>query len=125
MRREHAPPRRIGGLGRAPAAAMAVHVLAALALMPVAGHPYDLAALTGTSGAWLRWGIPLFYHWKFGFDLSILAVGAQSLSLFSSISACLVLRDSVAWKLPLVLADLLVGAILFDLGRQLRASGPL
>ena len=57
-----------------------VHVLAAFALMPVAGHPYDLAALTGTSGAWLRWGVPLFYHWKFGFDLSMLAIGSQSLT---------------------------------------------
>jgi hypothetical protein len=104
---------------------MVVHILAAVALMPVAGHPYDLASLSGTSGAWLRWGIPLFYHWKFGFDLSILAVGAQSLSfvlehLGMSGAAAL----AVAWKLPLVLADLLVGAILVDLGRQLRSQRP-
>ena len=104
---------------------MVVHILAAFALMPVAGHPYDLAALSGTSGAWLRWGIPLFYHWKFGFDLSILAVGSQSLSfvlehLGMSGAAAL----AVAWKLPLVLADLLVGAILVDLGRQLRCQRP-
>ena len=104
---------------------MVVHVLLAFALMPVAGHPYDLASLTGTSGAWLRWGIPLFYHWKFGFDLSALAVGSQGL--------CFVLQHlgmsgaaalAVAWKLPLVLADLLVGAILVDLGRQLRSQRP-
>jgi Glycosyltransferase family 87 len=120
-----APPRHAGGLGRAPAVAMVVHILAAFALMPVAGHPYDLAALSGTSGAWLRWGIPLFYHWKFGFDLSILAVGSQSLSfvlehLGMSGAAAL----AVAWKLPLVLADLLVGAILVDLGRKLRCQRP-
>jgi hypothetical protein len=117
--------RRAGGLGRAPAIAMVIHILAAIALMPVAGHPYDLASLTGTSGAWLRWGIPLFYHWKFGFDLSILAVGSQSLSfvlehLGMSGAAAL----AMAWKLPLVLADLLVGAILVDLGRQLRCQRP-
>jgi hypothetical protein len=120
-----APPRRAGGLGRAPAIAMVFHILAAFALMPVAGHPYDLASLSGTSGAWLRWGIPLFYHWKFGFDLSILAVGSQGLSfvlehLGMSGAAAL----AVAWKLPLVLADLLVGAILVDLGRQLRCQRP-
>ena len=104
---------------------MVVHVLAAIALMPVAGHPYDLASLTGTSGAWLRWGVPLFYHWKFGTDLSVLAIGSQSLSyvlehLGMSGAAAL----TVAWKLPLVLADLLVGAILVDLGRQLRCQRP-
>jgi Glycosyltransferase family 87 len=120
-----ASPRHAGGLGRAPAVAMVVHIWAAFALMPVAGHPYDLAALSGTSGAWLRWGIPLFYHWKFGFDLSILAVGSQSLSfvlehLGMSGAAAL----AVAWKLPLVLADLLVGTILVDLGRQLRCQRP-
>ncbi len=125
LRREQAPPRRRGGLGRAPAVAMVVHILAAFALMPVAGHPYDLAALTGASGAWLRWGIPLFYHWKFGSDLSMLAIGSQSLSyvlehLGMSGAAAL----AVAWKLPLVLADLLVGAILVDLGRQLRCQRP-
>jgi hypothetical protein len=105
--------------------AMVVHALAALALMPVAGQPYDLAVLTGTSGAWLRWGVPLFDQWKFGFDLSVLAVGSQTLSfalehLGLSGGAAL----AVAWKLPLVLADLLVGAVLVDLGRQLRSQRP-
>jgi hypothetical protein len=104
---------------------MVVHVLAAFALMPVAGHPYDLAVLTGVSGAWLRWGVPLFDQWKFGFDLSVLGVGSQSLSyvlghLGMSGAAAL----AVAWKLPLVLADLLVGAVLVDLGRQLRCQRP-
>jgi hypothetical protein len=125
LRPGQAPARRGGGLGRAPAVAMIIHVLAAFALMPVAGHPYDLASLTGTSGAWLRWGVPLFYHWKFGFDLSALSVGSQSLSfvlehLGMSGAAALTL----AWKLPLVLADLLIGVILVDLGRQLRCRRP-
>jgi hypothetical protein len=104
---------------------MVVHILAAFALMPVAGQPYDLASLTGTSGAWLRWGVPLFYKWKFGFDLSMLGVGSQSLSYVLEhlgISGAAAL--AVAWKLPLVLADLLVGAILVDLGRQLRCKRP-
>ena len=98
---------------------MAFHILAALALMPVSGHPYDLASLTSSSGAWLRWGVPLFYQWKFGFDLTILGIGSQSLSfvlqhLGMSGAAAL----ATAWKLPLVLADLLVGVILVDLGRR-------
>jgi Glycosyltransferase family 87 len=123
--RDQAPGRGRGRRGRAVAVAMVFHVLAACALMPVAGHPYDLAALTGTSGAWLRWGVPLFYHWKFGFDLTVLSVGAQSLSfvlqhLGMSGAAAL----AVAWKLPLVLSDLLVGVILVDLSRQLHCRRP-
>lgn len=126
----HRSPRRRsrlrpGWLGRGPAVALVIHVVAAFALMPVSGHPYDLAALTGTSGAWLRWGVPLFYHWKFGADLSVLAVGAQSLAyvlghLGMSGAAAL----TAAWKLPLVLADLLVGVILVDLGKQLGCRRP-
>ena len=125
LRPRQANSRPAGGIGRAPAVAMVIHLLAAVALMPVAGHPYDLAALTGASGAWLRWGVPLFYQWKFGFDLSVLSVGSQGLSfvlehLGMSGAAAL----AVAWKLPLVLADLLVGMILIDLGRQLRCRRP-
>jgi Glycosyltransferase family 87 len=123
--RDRAARRARGRLGRAPVVAGVFHILAAFALMPVAGHPYDLAALTSTSGAWLRWGIPIFYHWKFGFDLSVLSVGSQSLSfvlehLGMSGAAAL----AVAWKVPLVLADLLVGVILVDLGRRLRCQRP-
>ncbi len=124
-RRDQALSQRKRWLGRAPAVAMAFHILAALALMPVSGHPYDLASLTSSSGAWLRWGVPLFYQWKFGFDLTILGIGSQSLSfvlqhLGMSGAAAL----ATAWKLPLVLADLLVGVILVDLGRQLRSQRP-
>ena len=104
---------------------MVVHVLAAFALMPVSGHPYDLVSLTSPSGAWLRWGVPLFYRWKFGSDLSMLAVGSQSLSyVLQHLGMSGVAALTVAWKLPLVLADLLVGAILVDLGRQLRCQRP-
>jgi hypothetical protein len=128
---EHVPRHRRGAhrrgakLGPGPAVAMVIHVIAAFTLMPVAGHPYDLAALTSASGAWLRWGVPLFYHWKFGFDLSVLGIGSQSLSyvlehLGMSGAAAL----AAAWKLPLVLADLLVGAILVDLGWRLRCPRP-
>ena len=104
---------------------MVAHVLAAMALMPVAGQPYDLAVLTGVSGAWLRWGVPLFDQWKFGFDLSVLAVGSQSLSyVLQHVGLSGAAALAVAWKLPLVLADLLVGVVLVDLGRQLRCQRP-
>src|SRR6266699_3020843 len=125
MRRGQARLRRGGWLGRAPAVAMLVHILAASALLPVAGHPYDLTSLTSASGAWLRWGVPLFYRWKFGSDLSMLAIGSQSLSfVLGHLGMSGAAAQAVAWKLPLVLADLLVGAILVDLGRQLRCQRP-
>ena len=117
--------RRVRWLGRGPAIALVVHAVAALALMPVAGHPYDLAALTGTSGAWLRWGVPLFYNWKFGADLSVFAMGAQSFSfVLEHLGLSGAAALAAAWKLPLVLADLLVGVILVDLGKQLRCPRP-
>ena len=104
---------------------MVIHVVAAFTLMPVAGHPYDLAALTSASGAWLRWGVPLFFHWKFGFDLSILAIGSQSLSyVLQHLGMSGAAGLAAAWKLPLVLADLLIGAVLVDLGRRLRCQRP-
>jgi hypothetical protein len=93
--------------------------------MPVAGHPYDLASLTGTSGAWLRWGVPLFYHWKFGSDLSLLAVGSQSFAyVLEHLGMSGAAAVATAWKVPLVLADLLIGVILVDLGKQLRSPRP-
>jgi hypothetical protein len=124
-RHRHGAHRRDGWLGRGPAVAMVLHVVAALTLMPVAGHPYDLASLTGTSGAWLRWGVPLFYNWKFGADLTALAVGSQSLAfVFEHLGMSGAAAIAAAWKLPLVVADLLVGVILLDLGKQLRRPRP-
>jgi hypothetical protein len=104
---------------------MVFHVVAALALLPVSGHPYDLVSLTSASGAWLRWGVPLFYRWKFGFDLSILAVGSQSLAFVAAhLGMSGAAAQALAWKLPLVLADLVVAAVLADLGRQLQCRRP-
>jgi hypothetical protein len=106
-------------------AAMVFHAACALTLMPTAGQPYDLASLTGASEAWLRWGFPLLYQWKFGLDLSLLGVGAQGLRFvleqFGMSGAAAL---ATAWKLPLVLSDLLVGATLYDLGRVLHVRRP-
>lgn len=106
-------------------AAIIFHVACAATLMPTAGQPYDLASLTGASEAWLRWGFPLLYNWKFGLDLSLLGVGAQGLRFLleqfgMSGSAAL----ATAWKVPLVLSDLLVGLTLLDLGRILQVRRP-
>jgi glycosyltransferase involved in cell wall biosynthesis len=106
-------------------AAMIVHVIAALALMPVSGQPYDLAALTGASEAWLRWGFPLLYNWKFGFDLTVMGLGAQALRFaFEQVGMSGAAALATAWKLPLVTADLLIGITLLDLGRRLEVRRP-
>jgi hypothetical protein len=106
-------------------AAMIFHIACAVPLMPTAGQPYDLASLTGASDAWLRWGFPLLYFWKFGLDLSLLGVGAQGLRFvleqFGMSGAAAL---ATAWKVPLVLSDLLVGATLLDLGHLLKVRRP-
>ncbi|HEY6537860.1 MAG TPA: glycosyltransferase 87 family protein, partial [Candidatus Dormibacteraeota bacterium] len=105
--------------------AMAVHVVAAMALMPVSGQPYDLAALTGASEAWLRWGFPLLYNWKFGFDLSAIALGAQGLRfVLEQLGMGGAAALATAWKLPLVAANLMVAVTLLDLGRLLKVRRP-
>lgn len=105
--------------------AMAFHVACAFTLMPTAGQPYDLAALTGASEAWLKWGFPLLYNWKFGFDLSLLGVGAQGLRfLLEQFGMSGAAALATAWKVPLVLSDLLVGGALLDLGFLLRLRRP-
>ena len=106
-------------------AAMIVHVIAALALMPVSGQPYDLAALTGASEAWLRWGFPLLYNWKFGLDLTVIGLGAQALRFaLEQVGMSGAAALATAWKLPLVTADLLTGITLLDLGRRLEVRRP-
>lgn len=106
-------------------AAMVFHVACALTLMPTAGQPYDIAALTGASDAWLRWGFPLLYNWKFGLDLSAMGVGAQGLRfLLEQLGMSGAAALAAAWKVPLVLSDLLVGACLLDLGFLLKVRRP-
>ncbi len=97
----------------------------ALALLPVAGHPYDIAALTAASEAWLRWGTPLFHQWKFGLDLALISVSAQALRfVLTHVGMGGAAAVLTAWKLPLVIANILVGLTLLDLGRRLRVRQP-
>ncbi|MGH7667083.1 MAG: glycosyltransferase [Candidatus Dormibacteria bacterium] len=115
-----------GGLPKVLVAAMAAQVVLALCLMPVSGQPYDLAALTGASEAWMRWGFPLLYHWKFGFDLTALGIGAQGLRFaLESFGMSGAAALATAWKVPLVLANLLTAVTLLDLGRRLKVRHPL
>lgn len=105
--------------------AIVFHVSAALALLPVAGYPYDLSGLTGAAGSWLRWGVPLFYGWKFGFDLTVAAIAAQALGfLMHEIGMSGAAALTAAWKLPLLLSDVGIGLVLYDLGRRLEARRP-
>ncbi|MGC2192722.1 MAG: glycosyltransferase [Candidatus Dormiibacterota bacterium] len=134
---ESAPPLKVGRnsirvvrkhgrkLPRIVLAAIIVHLVAAIALMPVSGQPFDLASLTGASEAWLRWGFPILYHWKFGFDVTGLALGAQSLRfVLEQLGMSGAAAIATAWKLPLVLADVVVGLTLLDLGVRLGMRRP-
>lgn len=105
--------------------AIIFNLVMTLALLPVAGQPFDVAGLTGAAGAWLRWGVSPFYHWKFGADLTVLSVGAQGLAfvlehLGMGGSAAL----TTAWKLPLVGANVLTGLVLYDIANRLDARRP-
>lgn len=116
---------RLGSLPRSVRVALLFHLVCGLALLPVAGQPYDLAALTGHADAWLRWGFPLGYGWKFGFDLTLMGFGAEGLrTLLQAAGMSGAAAITTAWKLPLLAADLATGALLFDLGRRLRARHP-
>lgn len=105
--------------------AAVMHLVIALTLMPVAGQPYDLAVLTGASEAWLRWGVPIFAHWKFGSDVTALALGAHGLGFLlrhAGMSGAAAI--TFAWKVPLVLADLVTAALLLDIGWRVGARRP-
>src|SRR5437773_2780946 len=96
--------------------AVGFHLTCALVLVPVVSHPYDLAVLTGNAEAWLRWGFSPFYNWKFGVDYAALAVSAQALRAFlTSLGMPGIAALHVAWKLPLVLANLLTAGTIYRL----------
>lgn len=101
-------------------AAATLHVLCFAALAPVAGHPYDMVALSGAAEAWLRWGFPLFFHWKFGADLSVVGVLSQGLrTLLQTLGLSGMASVHIAWKLPLLGADLLDGLLIYRLAMRL------
>jgi hypothetical protein len=85
-------------------------------LAPVTSHPYDFAGITGPVQAWLTWGVSPFYNWKFGIDFTALAVLAQALASFlSGLGLSGIVALHVAWKLPLVVADLATAGVIYRL----------
>jgi len=126
VHRRAAVPTNERWLPRSLRLAIIFNVLVTLPLLPVAGQSFDLAGLTGNAGAWLRWGRPLFYYWKFGADLMGLAIGAQG---FAFILHHLGMGGAAAltttWKIPLVAANLLTALVLYDIAKRLRSNRPL
>src|SRR2546430_9740253 len=100
--------------------AVVFHICCAAILVPVASHPYDLAVLTGNAEAWLKWGVSPFLNWKFGTDYAALAVAAQALRAFlASFGIPGIVALHIAWKLPLVMANLLTAGAIYRLGGKL------
>jgi hypothetical protein len=101
----------------------AFHIICASVLAPVTSHPYDMAVLTGPAQAWLDWGFPLLYNWKFGLDYAALAVLSQGFRAFlASADVPGVMAIHIAWKLPLVAANLLVAGAVYQLGLRLAPN---
>jgi hypothetical protein len=101
-------------------------IVIALVLVPVTSHPYDLSVLTGNAEAWLRWGVSPFYQWKFGLDYALLTVLAQTLRAFLALFGTPgVAAIHVAWKLPLVAANVLSAAYFYRLGLRFRPQSAL
>jgi hypothetical protein len=100
--------------------AIAFHVACAIVLVPVTSHPYDLAVLTSNAQAWLRWGFSPLYQWKFGLDFAGLAQLAQALRAFlTMLHVPGIVALHIAWKLPLVAADVLTAGAIYRLGLKL------
>lgn len=106
-------------------AAIVFNLIVTLALLPVAGQSFDLAGLTGTAGAWLRWGIPLFYHWKFGVDLTAVGIGSQGFGfVLEHLGMGGAAALTTAWKLPLVAANIVTALVLYDIAKRLDTRHP-
>jgi len=102
---------------------MAFHLCCAVVLVPVTSHPYDLAVLTSNAEAWLRWGFSPYYNWKFGIDYAALALLAQALRAFlSAFGTPGIVALHIAWKLPLVAADLLSAGFIYRLAGKLNPN---
>jgi hypothetical protein len=97
--------------------AVVFNCFCALVIMPVTSHPYDIAVLTGNMQAWLQWGFSPFYNWKFGIDyvgLTFLTQGLRALLVSFGVPGTAALH--VAWKLPLVAANLVSAGFIYRLG---------
>ncbi|MDA8399422.1 MAG: glycosyltransferase 87 family protein [Actinomycetota bacterium] len=96
------------------------YVLAGCALLPTAAYSYDEGGLLGGAFKWLHYGLPLFGASKFGANLTIVALLAEGLrhlflmtGLMSGVAAL-----HIAWKVPLLLANVFTVISLCRLARR-------
>lgn len=96
--------------------AIVFHIACSAVLVPVTSHPYDLAGITGPAQAWLTWGFSPFYNWKFGLDFTALTVLAHALASFlSGLGTPGIVALHIAWKVPLVVANLITAGVIYRL----------
>ena len=101
-------------------AAGVIHIAFAAVVAPVTSHPYDLAVLTSNAQAWLRWGFSPLYQWKFGLDYAGLAILSQLLrAALEVVGVPGVAALHIAWKLPLVGADVLNAGLIYRLALRM------
>lgn len=105
--------------------ALCVNLAVTLIILPGAGQPYDFIVLTGGGEAFLKYGFPLFYHWKFGAPLALLSLGvAATHHVLSSYGIPGPAAIHVAWKLPLVVANLFTAVTLGRIAARLNIQRP-
>lgn len=95
-------------------------------LVPTASNAYDEAGLLGGANDWLRYGLPLFYFSKTGGEVDLLGILAEAVStairttgLASGVAAV-----HIAYKLPLLAANLGCAVSLTRLARRFGSSRP-
>ena len=106
---------------RAIVLALITNIVASLVLLPIAGNPFDLSAIIGTSNAYMSWGVSPWLHWKFGgayavYDL-MAAGGSRVLVHLGLQEASAAL---VAFKGPLILANVASGYLILRIMGRLR-----
>lgn len=95
-----------------------VYIVMCSLLAPTATYSYDEIGLLGISNSWLHYGTSLFATTKFGIEIPMLGVLAQSLAVLIATSHVVsgVAAVHIAWKLPLIMANLFTAHLLVRLG---------
>jgi hypothetical protein len=95
-------------------------------LVPTASYSYDELGLLGAANNWLHYGVPLIFTSKFGIEVPILGVLAEAFShaLFLTHTMAGIAAIHIAYKLPLIVANLLTAYALVRLGRRFGLQRP-
>lgn len=116
------PTRRLWLWGGVAASYLVLNLL----LVPTASFAYDEAGLLSGANDWLRYGLPLFYFSKTGAGVDVLGLFAEALAytihqtgLVSGVAAI-----HIAYKLPLLVANLGCAASLARLARRFGNERP-